>query len=213
MLGDVISQPLNSNNWKALLEYPITPKGWGCWLSGILNHKELMANWQAGDREAGNALFVGLETELNGIAAAKLSQESNSSLSTGDLINEAVIKISRLKQIELTSKAHILALASRIMRQVLVDHARKKNSNKRDHHRVTLVTNIGEWKMPVELMELDFLLQDLKDIDAQRADIVEMRFFGGMSIADIAIVLDVSEATVKRRWASTRAWLQNRLSR
>ena len=67
--------------------------------------------------------------------------------------------------------------------------------------------------MPVELIELDLLLKELDEIDPQRADIVEMRFFGGMSIADIAIVLDISESTVNRRWAVTRAWLHDRLSR
>ncbi|QJB70396.1 ECF-type sigma factor [Parasphingorhabdus halotolerans] len=181
-------------------------------MAGAIDHTDLMANWQSGDRVAGNLLLKDLDRELRIIAYAKLAQESNSSLSTGDLINEAVIKISRLKKMQLTSKAHILAIASRIMRQVLVDHARAKKSNKRDHQKVTLVTNIAEWKLPIELMELDLLLMELKDIHPQRADIVEMRFFGGMSISDIAVVLDISEKTVQRRWASTRAWLQDRLS-
>ena len=184
-----------------------------CWLSGKLDHKQLMANWQAGDRSAGNLLFATIHRELQQIAAARLAQEKSSSLSTGDLINEAVMKISRLTDIEFMNKAHILALASRIMRQILVDHARAKSRDKRSHQRVTLITNIAEWKMPVELMELDFLLEELKQIDPQRADIVEMRFFGGMSISDIAVVLDISEATVNRRWAATRAWLHDRLSR
>ncbi|QJB70715.1 sigma-70 family RNA polymerase sigma factor [Parasphingorhabdus halotolerans] len=170
-----------------------------------------MARWQAGNRGAGNQLFVDLEYELQKIAAAKLAGEKNSSLSTGDLINEAVIRLSNLKAIALQSKAHILALASRIMRQVLVDQARKRNSDKREHAKVTLVTNIGVWDRPIELLSLELLLEELTEIDAQRADIVEMRFFGGMSISDIATVLDVSEATVKRRWMSTRVWLHDRL--
>ncbi|MEP2987561.1 MAG: ECF-type sigma factor [Parasphingorhabdus sp.] len=180
-------------------------------MTGVLDHKALMDEWQAGDRHAGNQLFTDLERELHLIAAAKLASESNSSLSTGDLINEAVIRLSRLKEIDLQSKAHILALASRIMRQVLIDHARRRNSAKREHAKVTLVTNIGVWDRPIELLTLDLLLDELKEMDQQRADIVEMRFFGGMSISDIAVVLDVSEATVKRRWVSTRAWLHDRL--
>lgn len=183
----------------------------GCWLSRKLDHKQLMASWQAGNRGAGNLLFTDLERELHLIAAAKLAGESNSSLSTGDLINEAVIRLSKLTEIDLNGKAHILALASRIMRQVLVDHARKRNNGKRGHLQVTLVTNIGVWDRPIELLSLDMLLDELKDMHEQRADIVEMRFFGGMSISDIAVVLDVSEATVKRRWMSTRVWLYDRL--
>ncbi|MEP3224567.1 MAG: ECF-type sigma factor [Parasphingorhabdus sp.] len=180
-------------------------------MSGALDHKALMNEWQSGDHRAGNKLFSDLQQELELIAAAKLAGENNSSLSTGDLINEAVIRLSKLKEIDLQSKAHILALASRIMRQVLVDQARKRNSGKRDHAKVTLVTNIGVWDRPIELLTLDWLLDELKTMDQERAEIVEMRFFGGMSIADIALVLEMSEATVKRRWVSTRAWLHDRL--
>ena len=180
-------------------------------VSGVVNYRALMKEWQAGDRQAGNQLFGELQQELELIAAAKLAGEKNSSLSTGDLVNEAVIRLSKLKQIDLQDKAHILALASRIMRQVLVDQARKRNSGKRGHNKVTLVTNIGVWDRPIELLTLDWLLVELKEMDQERADIVEMRFFGGMSIADIALVLELSEATVKRRWVSTRAWLQDRL--
>ena len=182
-----------------------------CWLSGKLDHKQLMASWQAGNRRAGNQLLTDLERELHLIASAKLAGESNSSLSTGDLINEAVIRLSKLKDIDFNGKAHILALASRIMRQVLVDHARKRSNGKRGHVQVTLVTNMGVWDRPIELLSLDMLLDELKDMDEQRADIVEMRFFGGMSISDIAVVLELSEATVKRRWMSTRVWLHDRL--
>ena len=170
-----------------------------------------MAEWQSGDPAAGNQLFEELERELDLIARARLNQEKNSSLSTGDLINEAMIRLSMLKDMEFQDKAHILALAARIMRQTLVDHARKRNSDKRYHSKVTLATHMGEWDRPLELMSLDMVLKELKEIDSQRADIVEMRFFGGMSIPDIAMVLDLSEATVKRRWASTRAWLKTRL--
>lgn len=197
--------------WKPLLKYLSSSPVEEVYLAGALDHKALMDDWQAGDRHAGNQLFTDLERELHLIAAAKLAGENNSSLSTGDLINEAVIRLSKLKEIDLQSKAHILALASRIMRQVLVDHARKRNSRKREHAKVTMVTNIGVWDRPIELLTLDWLLDELKDMDQDRADIVEMRFFGGMSIPDIALVLEMSEATVKRRWISTRAWLHDRL--
>ncbi|MEP5187233.1 MAG: ECF-type sigma factor [Marinomonas sp.] len=206
-----VRQQPDASGWKNAVTWDIKLNRGKTKVSGILDHKALMAGWQAGDREAGNRLLSDLERELNLIAAAKLAGEKNSSLSTGDLINEAVIRLSKLTKIDLQSKAHILALASRIMRQVLVDHARKRKSGKRDHAKVTLLTNVGVWDRPIELLTLDWLLDELKDMDQARADIVEMRFFGGMSIADIALVLDLSEATVKRRWVSTRAWLHDRL--
>lgn len=199
--------------WKNQSKYRTRKKVGELYLAGALDHSALMDDWQAGDRHAGNQLFTDLEKELHLIAAAKLAGENNSSLSTGDLINEAVIRLSKLTEIDLKGKAHILALAARIMRQVLIDHARRRNSGKRSHAKVTLVTNIGVWDRPIELLTLDHLLQELKEMDEQRADIVEMRFFGGMSIADIAVVLEISEATVKRRWVSTRAWLHDKLKR
>jgi RNA polymerase sigma factor (TIGR02999 family) len=176
-----------------------------------VDYAKLAAEWQNGDREAGNELFVALGSELRGIAAARLRHERNCSLSVGDLVNEAILKLFRLNVMELQSRAHILALASRVMRQILIDEARKRGTNKRHHAAVTLTTNIAQWEMPVDLMMIEGALQDLATIDPQRAQIVEMRFFGGMSTGDIAAVLGVSEPTVKRRWASTRAWLRHRL--
>ncbi|MEM8696421.1 MAG: ECF-type sigma factor [Pseudomonadota bacterium] len=176
-----------------------------------MDHGVLMAEWQSGDADAGDALIRDIHNELEAIAAAKLSQELRSSLSTGDLINEAVIRLSRLERIKFKSRAHILALASRIMRQILVDQARRRNADKRYHTKVTLQTNIGEWQPPVELLALDMHLKELQGIDPQRAVIVEMRFFGGMSLTDISTVLDISVATVKRRWQASRIWLYDRL--
>lgn len=180
-------------------------------IEGHLDHCALMAEWQSGNATAGDSVIRDIHRELEAIAQAKLSQESRSSLSTGDLINEAMIRLSRLDRIKFNGRAHILALASRIMRQILVDQARRRNADKRYHTRVTLQTNIAEWQMPVELLALDMHLGELREIDPQRADIVEMRFFGGMSLTDISTVLDISVATVKRRWQASRIWLHDRL--
>ncbi len=177
-----------------------------------MDHADLMADWQSGNSDAGSSLIKKIYAELEVIAGAKLSQEPHSSLSTGDLINEAIIRLSKLNQIEFQDRAHILALASRIMRQVLIDQARRRHADKRYHKQVTLQTNIAEWQMPIELLALDMHLNELREIDPQRADIVEMRFFGGMSLTDISTVLDVSVATVKRRWQASRIWLQDRMA-
>lgn len=165
-----------------------------------MDHRELMTEWQSGDPEAGDSLINDIHRELEAIASAKLAQEMHSSLSTGDLIDEAVIRLARLNEMEFKSRAHILALTARLMRQILIDQARRRNADKRYYTKVTLQTNIGEWQMPVELPALDMHLTELCAIDSQRADIVEMRFFGGMTLTDISTVLDISVATVKRRW-------------
>jgi len=178
----------------------------------MLDFAKLAHDWKNGSRRAGDQIFSALEDELRTIAAARLRQERNCSLSAGDLVNEAVFKLMRLHSVELQSRAHILALASRLMRQILVDEARKRNSAKRYHTSVTLHTGVGQWEMQIDLMAIEIALEELGEIDEERAQIVEMRYFGGMSIVDIAEVLGVSEPTVKRRWASTRAWLRRRLA-
>jgi RNA polymerase sigma factor (TIGR02999 family) len=178
-----------------------------------LDYTQTASAWQQGDREAGEELFKAIGKELRVIAAGRLRQERHSSLSTGDLVNEALIKLFRLNVMEFQGRAHILALASRLMRQILIDEARKRNRDKHSGEAVTLTTNVAHWEMPLDLLSIDFVLTELHEIDEQRASLVEMRFFGGMTNAEIAEVLGVSEPTVKRRWAATRAWLKHRLDR
>jgi len=168
-------------------------------------------NWRDGDAAAGDALFRALEADLRLIANGRLAAERTMSLSAGELVNEAVIRLAGLDRIDWKSKSHILALASTIMRQVLLDHVRRKQSQKRHHEPVTLCTDVAHTEPKIELIALNMAMAELAQIDPERARIVEMRYFGGMSLSDIAEVLDLSEATVKRRWAATRAWLQDRL--
>lgn len=171
----------------------------------------LFAAWQSGDGAAGDEMFRLVHRELRSIAAARLRHERNSSLSSGDLVNEAVLRLSRLQRLELQSRPHLLALASRIMRQILVDAARRRLSGKRLHERVTLNTGIVDARTPADLIALDSALNELNDVAPEHAQIVELRFFGGMTNADVAAVLGVSEPTVKRRWTTTKAWLMDRL--
>jgi RNA polymerase sigma factor (TIGR02999 family) len=172
--------------------------------------KQFLA-WQGGDSAAGNAVCSALDAELKVIAAAKLRRERHSSLSSGDLVNEALMKLYRLNLIEIQDREHLLALASKLMRQILIDQARKRNSVKRDHQAVTLSTNVAGWQMPMDVIDIHLALEELATIDPQRAEIVEMRFYGGMTNAEVAVVLGLSEATIKLRWAASRAWLHDRL--
>lgn len=176
-----------------------------------LEFEGLTERWRAGDRKAGDILFSDLEGELRRIAAARLRAERHTSLSTGDLINEAIIRLSGLTEMEINGRAHILALASTLMRRVLIDAARRRGATKRGDSAITLCTDIVGWEIPLDLLELELALEELAELDGERSRIVEMRFYGGMSSADIAAVLGISEPTVKRRWAATRAWLHNRL--
>ena len=175
--------------------------------------KTLLSAWRNGDMSARDRLFDLLYSDLRQVSAALLRNESNASLSTGDLVNEAAIRLMRLDQIEWADKAHFLALAARAMRRVLIDHARKKNSNKRQHQKVTLISRFGA--AGVDRVELDVLeksLIRLNLIDPEKVEIVEMRYFGGMTLEDIAEVKNVSLSTVKRNWRIARAWLLNALN-
>lgn len=172
---------------------------------------ELLASWKAGDHGARDALIAVLLPDLSQIAAARLRGEHSSSLSTGDLINDAVVRLIRLDRIDIVNRAHFMALASRLMRQILIDHARAKRTDKRDHYKVELNTRVdGEQRF--DLNSLDSALIRLGVIDMDLAELVEMRYFGGMTLTDIAVVSGVSEATVKRRWQAARAWLADALS-
>lgn len=171
----------------------------------------LISGWKAGDDAARDRLIARLEPELLQISAARLRREAGTSLSTGDLVNEAVLRLLRVEQIDLTGRAHFLALASRLMRRILIDHARQRNADKRRHQRVALSTGI-EGDRSLDMESLDVALIRLGAIDPQLMEIVEMRYFGGMTVSDVAQVSGLSEATVNRRWRVARAWLEGAMA-
>lgn len=172
---------------------------------------DLLRLWHDGEQDARDRLIGRLYPELSQIAAARLRREKDSSLSTGDLINDAVVRLVQIESISLQDRSHFVALASRMMRRILVDHARSKGSAKRDHVKVELCTRV-EGDQRLDLLEVETALIRLKVLDEQLVELVEMRYFGGMTIGDIAIVTGMSEATVKRRWQVARAWLTDALS-
>jgi len=175
---------------------------------GDISAKHLLDAWRAGDLTARDRLFTELYSELRQISAGLIRSERNLSLSTGDLVNEAVIRLMRVDQIEWADKVHFLALAARAMRRVLIDHARKKRSDKRHHQKVTLVSRLSDGSSDrIEMDVLEKALIRLSVIDEDKAEIVELRYFGGMTLEEIAAIKSVSEATVKRNWRAARAWL------
>lgn len=172
----------------------------------------LLRNWRDGVADGRDQLIGKLYPELEQIAAARLRREQNSSLSTGDLINDAVLRLVQMERISLADKSHFIALASRMMRHILIDHARLRSSSKRSHRKVELSTQIEDGPRRIDLGALDAALMRLRVLDEELMEIVEMRYFGGMTTADIAEVMGVSEPTVKRRWQVARAWLADALA-
>ena len=172
----------------------------------------LLVDWRDGDMAARDRLIARLHPELEQIAAARVRRDANSSLSTHDLINEAVERILKIDEPQVADRSHFIALASRMMRNILIGNARAKSAGKRAHRRVELNTQV-EGAGPVDLHHLDSALIRLEAIDPSLMEIVEMRYFGGMTITEVAEVTGWSEPTVKRRWQVARVWLSDALSR
>lgn len=171
---------------------------------------QLLHQWRDGSEDAQDALIQLFYPRLQERAAGLLARENQISLAPGDLVHESIIRIINAEELDWQDRAHFLALASRLMRRVLIDHIRAKNADKRRHRRVTLMTGLNDGQR-MDLQSLHHALLRLSAIDRENADIVEMRFFGGMSIGDVAAVTGLSEPTVKRRWAAARVWLADAL--
>ncbi len=178
-----------------------------------LDVQKLLLEWRNGNEVARDKLFEKLYIRLRKLSAAVLRNESHISLSTGDLVNEAVIRLMGLKYIDWKDKAHFMALAARMMRRILVEHARKKNANKREHFKVTLITQIaGMNSERLDAQVIEHALIRLQALDKDRAEIVEMRYYGGLSLKEISEVTGKSTSTVQRNWRTSRAWLSKVIS-
>ena len=170
----------------------------------------LLVRWRAGDDAARDAVIALIHSEVSTIASMILRRHNAPrSVVTEDLVNEAFLKIIQQTDISVESRAHLLALCARIMKFILVDNVRRRSSVKRNGEIVTLADTLGaEGEFDVDAQALAEALLRLQAIAPERARIVEMRYFGGMTMEDIAVVTGVSEATVKRSWRVTRAWLK-----
>jgi RNA polymerase sigma factor (TIGR02999 family) len=170
----------------------------------------LLAAWREGDLGARDALLERLAPELRAIASAQMRRERGASFSSADLVNDAILKLVQMGRININDKAHMMALAARLMRRILIDHARMRRTDKRDHVRVVLNEELDGEAGP-DLIALETALIRLAAIDEGLMALVEMRYFGGMAMGDIAEVTGLSEATLKRRWRVARAWLADAL--
>jgi RNA polymerase sigma factor (TIGR02999 family) len=176
----------------------------------------LLLDWSGGNEAALASLFPLVYEELRAIAQGHLRRERPvHTLQRTALVHEAFLRLVDQQSVSWKSRAHFFGLASQMMRRILVDHARKRGAAKRgsDPVRVDLDEALGEAGTDLDFEEFDRLLQRFETIEPRSGRLVELRFFGGLSIDEAAAVLEISAATAKRDWAVARAWLQRELTR
>lgn len=175
---------------------------------------QLLAAWRQGDHQALDELIPHVYKELRKLAQWHMNSERRGhTFQATALINEAYLRLVDVKQIQWQDRAHFFAMAARQMRRILIDAARKRGNQKRGGgiERVSLAEGMIVPERPEELLALDEALSALGEIDPRRAQVVEMKFFGGLSVEEIAHALNVSADTVKRDWKLAKAWLAREL--
>jgi RNA polymerase sigma factor (TIGR02999 family) len=177
----------------------------------------LLADWGQGNEEAREALIPMVYNELRRQARRHLRGERpDHTLESAALVNEAYLRLVRQDAPQWQNRAHFFGVAAQLMRHILVDHARKRIAVKRGAGAPLLALDpelAPAQKPGIDLVALDDALGKLAALDSEQCRLIELRFFGGLSIDEAAIVLGVSPATVKREWATARAWLRRELKR
>lgn len=177
----------------------------------------ILKDWNNGDPAAGEKLVPFVYDELKRQARILMSRErANHTLQPTALVHEAFMRIAKQTGMEWQNRTHFFGISSRLMRQILVDHARAHAADKRGNNAIHFSSE--DLEIPVEeradsILIVNEVLDRLAAIDEQQAKIVEMRFFGGLSNAEIAEAIGVSERTVVREWQSARLWLFRELNR
>jgi len=177
---------------------------------------QLLDHWKKGDEKALRALVPLVYKELRSLAHYHLqSERPDHTLQSAALVHEAYLRLLGGQPVALKNRTHFIAVASRLMRQILVDYARTRRASKRDGGSKVVFDDLAA--LPVtgddNLLALDRALDKLSRIDERQGKIVEMKFFGGLSAPEISEVLGVSRATVDRDWATARVWLHRQMSR
>ena len=175
----------------------------------------LLVDWSNGNQAALDELMPLVYGELRRLAKSYMRRErADHTLQPTALVNEAYLKLIDQRDVRWKNRAHFFGIAAQFMRRILVDHARQHNSAKRSSEAGTVsiedVTGLFK-KQDVDLVALDDALKTLADVDPQQSKVVEIRYFGGLSIEETAEVLGISPATVKREWSMARAWLHREL--
>jgi RNA polymerase sigma factor (TIGR02999 family) len=177
---------------------------------------ELLARWRAGDEESLRRLVPVVYNELRRLAHHYLRGERpDHTLQTTALVHEAYLGLMKAPPSEFENRAHFFAVCANLMREILVQYARRRNAAKRGGgYKLTLdLTDALPQSRNLDLIPLDDALQELAKLDPQQSRIVELRFFGGLSIEETSHVLGISAATVKRHWTTAKVWLYDEISR
>jgi RNA polymerase sigma factor (TIGR02999 family) len=176
---------------------------------------ELLANWHAGDDEALRAALPLVYNELRRIAHRYLQNERpGHTLQSTALVHEAYLRLEKQGTAPFQNREHFLAICALLMRQILVEYARSRKAARRDGgFQVTLDDALAFKTRSVDMVALDDALNELAKLNPQQSRIVELRFFGGLSIEETSRLLDLSPTTVKKYWATARLWLHHQISK
>jgi RNA polymerase sigma factor (TIGR02999 family) len=175
----------------------------------------LLQAWRDGDPAAPEKLMPLVYEELRQIARRHLARErAGHTLQTTALVNEAYLRVAKGEDAQWKDRVHFFALAARVMRQLLVDHARRRGRRKRGGSLELISLNQGDIATPgdpVDVLALHEALDKLAALDPRKSQLVELRYFGGLSAEETAEILGVSAITVKREWLKAKAWLYREL--
>jgi RNA polymerase sigma factor (TIGR02999 family) len=177
----------------------------------------LLAQWRKGSPDAEAQLMERVQGELRRLAASYLRRErGGQTLQPTAVVNEAFIRLLPQRGVSWENRAHFFGIAARMMRRVLVDHARRRNAAKRDAGpgepvSISGVAAPAREADPVDVLALHDALSRLAELDPRQSEIVEMRFFAGLTVQEISEVLQVAPATVKRDWATAKMWLKRQM--
>ncbi len=176
---------------------------------------KLFEDYTNGNKEVLDELLPLVYQELRRLAHSYLrSERQDLTLQTTALVHEAYLKLIDQKTVNFENRSQFFALSATLMRRILLDNARQHNAEKRGNGEKVFLEDIGE--IPINanqnLIELDMALQELEQFDLQQAKVVELRYFGGLTIEETAEVLKISPATIKREWVLARAWLYEKIN-
>jgi RNA polymerase sigma-70 factor (ECF subfamily) len=200
---------ISQNQFSSISGGSVTPR------SSIQDVSNLLRAWRGGDKAALDELIPRVYKELHRLAHLYMRRErAGHNLQTTALVNEAYIRLIDAREVDWQDRAHFFAISSNLMRRILVDFARTSGYQKRGGKakKVTLDEDLVISPEPnADIIKLDDALRALSEFDPRKAKVVEMRFFGGLSVEETAEVLKVSPDTVKRDWRLAKVWLLNEL--
>ena len=181
------------------------------------NISQLLIAWNEGDEEALNKLMPLVYDELRRLAKAYLSHEQkNVTLQPTALVNEAYLRLVQQQHISLENRVQFFGFAAKVMRNILVDAARRRQAEKRGSGEFLLSLSKADEVLPqtdLNLIALDDALTELANLKPVHARVIELRFFGGLTIEETATILDLSHATIERSWTFAKAWLKKEMTK